>query len=261
MVGGDLLFVEERRNKILELLRKNSKMRVNDLAKIFGVSTVTIRKDLEYLESIGALVRTHGGAILPNHSKTEWEFFRKLNLRKEEKQRIARKALYFIENGDTIILDSGSTTFYIAREIRKNGNSHLTVVTNNIFIAEELLGVTGTEIIILGGSIRDHSLSLIGPWAMRYLQEIKVDKAFLGTLGFSQERGFMTPSLVEADVKRAMIKAAGKVFIVTDSSKFQRGAFAVFAQPEDVDFLITDPGIPEDVEKYLLENEVRIIKT
>ncbi len=254
------MFVEERRKKILELLRKSSKLKVSDLSKMFNVSAVTIRKDLEYLESIGALVRTHGGAILPDHSKVEWGFFRKLNLRRGEKKKIAEKAVEFIEDEDTIILDSSSTTYYIAEEIKKRDNLRITVVTNNIFIAEELLNVPGVEIIVLGGSIREHSLSLVGPWTIRYLQEIKVDKAFLGALGFSPDKGFMTPSLVEADVKRAMVKAAGKVFVVADSSKFQRGAFAVFAKPEEVDFLITDSEIPENILKILEKHKVKIIR-
>ena len=244
----------------MEMLHRMKKVKVNELAKELGVSAVTIRKDLEALESSGLLVRTHGGAVLPDHTRSEWGFFKKLNQRKGEKVRIAKKAVEMVEEGDTVILDSSSTTYYIAEEIRKRGKMQLTVVTNNIFIAEKLLGIPGVDVIVLGGNIRENSLSLVGPWALRFLEEIKVDKAFLGTMGFSPERGFMTPSLVAADVKRAMVMSAGEVFVVTDSSKFRRGAFAVFAQPEDIDFLITDRGIPEDVEAFLEEKGVRVIK-
>ncbi len=254
------MFAEERRKRILELLQERKKVRVNELAKLFNVSAVTIRKDLEQLEAAGALVRTHGGAVIPDHTRSEWGFFKKLSQQKQQKIRIARKAVEFIEEEDTIILDSSSTTYYIAEEIRKLGRIHLTVVTNNIFVAERLVGIQGVEIIVLGGHMRENSLSLVGPWALRHLEEIKVDKAFLGTMGFSPEKGFMTPSLVEADVKRTMIEAAGEVFIVTDSSKFKRGAFAVFAQAEDVDHLITDSGISRSVEKYLEEKGVDVIK-
>lgn len=254
------LFAEERRKVIMDILHQRKKIRVNEIAKELGVSAVTIRKDLEALEASGLLVRTHGGAVLPDHSRSEWGFFKKLNQRKDKKVKIAKKAFEMIEEGDTIILDSSSTTYYIAEEIRKRGKNPLTVVTNNIFIAEKLIGLPGIDVIVLGGSIRENSLSLVGPWALRHLEEIKVDKAFLGTMGFSPEKGFMTPSLVEADVKKAMVESASEVFIVTDSSKFSRGAFAVFAQPEDVDHVITDSGIPEDVEAFLRERDVNVIK-
>lgn len=253
------MFAEERRRKILEIVQKHKKIRVKELSDMLGVSSVTIRKDLEHLETLGMIVRTHGGAMIPDHSRSEWDFTKKLHQRKEEKEKIARKAVQLIENGDSIILDSGSTTYYIASEIRRAGLKGITVVTNNIFVAEKLVGLD-IETIILGGVMRENSLSLVGPWALRYLEEISVDKAFLGTTGFSQEKGFMTPSLVEADVKKEMIRSANEIFIVTDSSKFQRSAFATFAMPEDVDALITDGGIPFDVEKFLIENGIEVIK-
>ncbi len=253
------MFAEERRRKILELLRARGKVRVSELSGMFGVSTVTIRKDLEYLESTGALVRTHGGAVPPDHSRSEWHFLKKIHQKEEEKRRIAMKSLEYISEGDTVILDSSSTTYYIAILLKESGFKHLTIVTNNIFIAKELID-TGLDIVVLGGSVRDNSLSLIGPWTLDFLREINVDKAFMGTTGFSKEKGFMTPSLVEAEVKREMVRSSAKVFIVTDSTKFSRIAFATFAQPDEVDYLITDMGIPEGSEEFLKENGVEVLK-
>ncbi len=253
------MFAEERRRRILELLRTKGKVKVSELSNIFRVSTVTIRKDLEYLESIGSLVRTHGGAVPPDHSRSEWHFLKKIHQKEEEKRRIAEKSVEYISEGDTIILDSSSTTYYIALFLKESGFKHLTIVTNNIFIAKELID-TGFDIVVLGGSVRSNSLSLIGPWTIDFLREINVDKAFMGTTGFSAEKGFMTPSLAEAEVKREMVRSSAEVFIVTDSTKFSRIAFATFAQPGDVDYLITDEGIPEDSERFLEESGVRVLK-
>ncbi|MCD6462114.1 MAG: DeoR/GlpR transcriptional regulator [Thermotogae bacterium] len=253
------MFTEERRSKIVELLRASGKVTVAQLSKLFEVSEVTIRKDLDALEQEGKLLRTHGGAILPTHSRSEWNFLRKIHQREEEKKAIASVAVNMIEDGDTVILDSSSTNYYLALEMLKRSWKHLTIVTNNVFIASKLIE-TNAEIIVLGGTIRENSLSIIGPWTLKFLQEISVDIAFMGTTGFSKERGFMTPSVVEADTKRAMVKSASRVVVVSDSTKFNRKAFASFAFPEDVHYLITDEGIPTNVEKFLREKGVTVEK-
>ncbi len=253
------MFAQERQEKILKMLKNRGSVKVSELSKKLGVSPVTIRKDLESLEAKGVLVRIHGGAMLPNHSKAEWDFMKKLHQKEKEKKEIAKKAVEYIEDGDTIILDSSSTTYYIALELRKSPIRILTIVTNNIFIAEKLIG-TSFEILVLGGIIRENSLSLVGSWTSKLIQEINVDKAFLGTTGFKKEKGFMVPNIIEAEVKAEMVKASSKVFIVTDSSKFSRAAFSTFALPEDVDYLITDQNIPKDCEEFLEENNVIVEK-
>ncbi len=257
--GIDVMFTEERRNIILDILKRKGKVTVQELVERFNVSSVTIRKDLEFLESNGSIVRTHGGAILADHSKSEWNFLKKIHQKEAEKKRIAKKIVSLIEDGDTVILDSSSTNYYVTYELRHADFSSITVVTNNVFIAGKLIE-QGIEVIVLGGVVRENSLSLVGPWALRFLEEINVDKAFLGTTGFSIEKGFMTPSIVEADVKRAMIKSASKVYVVTDSTKFHRSAFASFAMPEEIDGVITDIGIPEEFEKFLIEKGVEVYK-
>lgn len=253
------MFTEERRNMILDILKRKGKVTVQELVERFNVSSVTIRKDLEFLESNGSIVRTHGGAILADHSRSEWNFLRKIHQKEAEKRRIAKKIVSLIEDGDTVILDSSSTNYYATYELRHADFSSITVVTNNVFIAAKLIE-QGIEVLVLGGVVRENSLSLVGPWALRFLEEINVDKAFLGTTGFSIEKGFMTPSIVEADVKRAMIRSASKVYIVTDSTKFHRSAFASFAMPEDIDGVITDTAIPEEVERFLIEKGVQVYK-
>jgi len=253
------LFSEERRAKIVELLQKSGKVTVAELARILKVSQMTIRKDLDLLEQDGELLRTHGGAILPTHSKSEWNFIRKIHQMENEKRAIAAKAVTFIEDGDTVIIDSSSTNYYLALEVAKRNWKHLTVVTNNVFIAEKLME-GHVDVLVLGGVVRENSLSLVGPWAMRFLEEIHVDKAFLGTTGVSKEKGFMTPNLVEAEVKRQMVKSSNKVIIVTDWTKFKRQAFASFALIEEVDMVITDRGIDAVCEEMLVEKGVRVEK-
>lgn len=254
-----ILFSEERRAKIVELLQRSGKVTVAELARILKVSQVTIRKDLDLLEQDGELLRTHGGAMLPVHSKSEWNFIRKIHQMENEKRAIAAKAVAFIEDGDTVIVDSSSTNYYLALEIAKRDWKHLTVVTNNVFIAEKLME-GHVDVLVLGGVVRENSLSLVGPWAMRFLEEIHVDKAFLGTTGVSKEKGFMTPNLVEAEVKRQMVKSSNKVIIVTDWTKFKRQAFASFALIEEVDMVITDRGIDAICEEMLVEKGVRVEK-
>ncbi|ABV33392.1 MULTISPECIES: DeoR/GlpR family DNA-binding transcription regulator [Pseudothermotoga] len=253
------MFTEERRSFIIDFLRKKGKVTVSELTKQLKVSSVTIRKDLDFLEANGILVRTHGGAILPDHSRSEWNFLKKIHQRENEKKRIAKKIISLIEDGDTVILDSSSTNYYATFELRKADLSMVTIVTNNVFIAGKLIEL-GIEVLVLGGVVRENSLSLVGPWAVRFLEEINVDKAFLGTTGFSVEKGFMTPSVVEADVKKAMIRSASKVYIVTDSTKFARNAFASFALPEDIDGIITDEEIPREYEAFLLEKGIKVYK-
>jgi len=253
------LFAQERRNHILKLIQQKGKVTVAELVEALDVSGVTIRKDLDFLESKGVIVRTHGGALLPDHSRSEWNFLRKIHQRENEKKRIARKVSSLIEEGDTIILDSSSTNYYVTSELRKGNFSFLTVVTNNVFIAAKLIEI-GVEVLVLGGSVRENSLSLIGPWTLRFLSEINVDKAFLGTTGFCSEKGFMTPSVAEADVKRAMMKSSVKTFIVTDSTKFSRKAFVSFALPEEVTGVITDSSIPQRAETILIEKGVKVYK-
>jgi len=252
------MFAEERRRKIVEHLKEKGKVTVKELSKIFKTSEVTIRKDLEILESIGELIRTHGGAILPHGTRAEWDFFKKMSQHRKEKEEIAKKAVSLLKEGETIILDSGTTPYYIAKTIKESGLERLTIVTNNIYIAELILE-SRNEVILLGGYMREHSLSLVGPFSVEQLEKIHVDKAFLGTTGFS-EKGFMTPSIVEAEVKHKMVEIAEETFIVTDSSKFKRKAFALFCTLDEVDGVITDRMVPEEAERILLESGLKVFK-
>ncbi len=249
---------ETRKEKVMDLIKERGEVTVKELSTRLGVTSVTIRKDLKELESRGLIIRTHGGAVAPSHTKVEWNFIQKSKQHVEEKLAIAKKALEFVKAGDSIILDSGTTTLAMAREIKRTHLHPLTVVTNNLFIATELVG-TAVDLVVLGGSVRENSFSLIGAFCEENLKKIYVDKAFIGATGSSDE-GFMTPDINEAKVKNMMVSQASEIFIVVDSSKFTHPSFAMYAHFNEIDHVITDWKVPYEVEKALKSFGVDVVK-
>ena len=228
---------EERRYKIQELLAKKRRVLVNEIAKSFGISKVTIRKDLEILERRGILTRVHGGAILNQSSITDLALTEKERINPKLKERIAQKAETMIDTGDVIILDSGSTTTYIAKRIKYKKD--FTIITNALNIASEL-AASEIELILVGGILREKSFSLVGPLADEGLRNLTADKLFLGVDGIHFDFGLTTPNMLEAKVNQLMIKAASKVILVADSSKFGRRSLGVISDISSVDVVITD---------------------
>ena len=235
---------EERRTAILGLLERQSTVQVEELSRQFEVSLVTIRKDLTDLESRGLLRRTHGGATPAHKSLWNPSFREKLHLHDANKDAIAHSALAHIEDGDTLILDAGSTTLQLARKLRGRFQS-LFVLTNSMPIALELSD-TPFEVLVLGGQMRHHSMALIGPASAFVLEAYHADKAFIGATGVSLAQGYTTPNPFEAQTKSAMVRASNRVFALVDSSKLGRATLASFAPLEDVEMLITDADAPPD---------------
>jgi DeoR family transcriptional regulator, aga operon transcriptional repressor len=234
---------EERRRHILELLNRDGRVLVVDLAKQFRTSQVTIRKDLDALEAHGRIHRSHGGALPARESALEDPTLReKEKLHRKEKLQIAGAAARMVREGQVVILDSGTTTTAIARALRKFQN--LTVITNAVNIAAELSG-SSLEVILTGGSLRKNSFSLVGPIAEETLRRLNADILFLGVDGFDVQHGLTTPNLLEAKVNRAMMDVARIVVAVCDSSKFGRRTLSAIAPPSEVHYLITDRGIPK----------------
>jgi len=248
---------ETRRAKLIDLIKEKGEITVNELSKALGVTGTTIRKDLSDLETLGMIVRTHGGALLPSHTKVEWNFIQKSKQHVEEKHAIAKRALEFVKPGDSIILDSGTTTLAIAREIKKTQLLPLTIVTNNFFIAAELVG-TGIDLIVLGGIVRENSFSLIGAFAEENIKKIYADKAFVGATGFSKD-GFMTPNVNEAKIKSLMISQSGESFVIVDSSKFERPSFAIYTTFDQIDHVITDWNISDENKSIILSAGLDLI--
>lgn len=233
---------EERRRAIVDFVNQNGRALVRDLAGKYDSSEITIRRDLELLHNRGLLYRTHGGA-LPIRAGTESD--RNLTEREmqhpREKLRIAAAAAKMVSEGQSVVLDSGSTTTAIARALRDF--HHLTVITNAINIASELSGTT-IDVILTGGMLRTNSHSLVGPLAEESLRRLKADILFLGVDGFDTQTGVSTPNLLEAQLNRLMVQIAARVIAVCDSSKFGRSSLSSIVPLSNIHGVITDKQIP-----------------
>ena len=230
---------EERRRAILELVNRDGRVLVPDLARRFETSQVTIRKDLEALHNLRQLHRTHGGA-LPARSVDDPSLREKEQLHKKEKLLIAEAAARMVSNGQVVILDSGTTTTAIARALRSFAD--LTVVTNAVNIAAELAG-TSIEVILTGGTLRKNSFSLVGPMAEDTLRHLSADLLFLAVDGFDVEYGLTTPNLLEARVNRVMVEVAKRTVTVCDSTKFGRRSLSLIVPTTSMHEVITDRAI------------------
>ena len=237
------MFAEERKSAIVEFVNQHRKATVAELCDAFTVSGATIRNDLRELEENRLLTRTHGGAIVRTRSGEELPESAKEIKNPEEKQRIARAAAEMIDDGDIIVLDSGSTVFELARLL--GSRRRLTVVTNDLRIAAEMERGTDANIVVIGGHIRRGFHCTVGVTGKHMLEGMSVDKAFMGANGFSLAKGATTPDLHHAETKRLMVGIALKVILLVDNSKIERNSFAQFASPEQIDFLITDRLDPE----------------
>lgn len=253
---SDRMFGEERRLKIAEIISKDKSISVSELSKLFNVSESTIRRDLHVLEEKGFIQRTHGGAILKTGTHYEPAFFEKEEVELEAKRKIGKIAASLIEEGDTILLDSGTTTLEIARNLK---NMRLTVVTNSPLIAIELSKYEDIELIVTGGIQRWRTKALVGPIAEMVIKQFKVDKAFIGTNAISFEDGLMTPDLIEANTKKAMIEVASEVYVVADHTKFGKKSFVKFADLKDITAIITDDEIDYEVVKKYEQANVEIL--
>lgn len=251
------MMANQRRNKILELIKEDGSAKVINLANIFKVTEVTIRQDLEKLEKDGLVVREHGGAFIKNIE----DQVRTLSLahrdHMDKKELIADKCLEFIETGDTIILDSGSTTTEIAKKLK--GIKNLTVITNALNIALMLGAEPGIEVVMTGGEFKSPTLSLTGQKAADFFTGLNVQKLFLATAGVSLKSGLTYPSISDLVVKKAMIGAADTTYLVADSSKVGKNAFASLGALSLIDFIITDASIEDKHKQLFRDHEIELI--
>jgi len=253
------LLIEERRRRIRELLREEGRVTVEALAARFDISLVTIRADLSTLESAGALTRTHGGALsLPDADQS---LDVKQLQHRAEKQRIAAAAADLIRDGETLILDSGTTTAEIARRIRILDLKSINVITNALNIAALLIDVPAVRLIVPGGILRRESNSLSGPMAETALAALRANRLYLGADAVDPQIGVMTPHLAEAELNAKMIGISQQVVVVADSSKFARRNISLIARVEQLHMLITDRAAPEDAVEQLRQRgvEVRLV--
>jgi len=253
------LMIEERRRRICALLREEGRVTVDALAARFGTSQVTIRADLSRLESAGVLTRTHGGAL--SVPETDQPLDVKQLQHHSEKLRIGEAAASLIQDGETLILDSGTTTAEIARRIRTLDLKAVNVITNALNIAALLIDVPSVRLIMPGGILRRESNSLSGPMAEAALDTLQADRLYLGADGIDPQLGNMTPHLGEAELNAKMIAMSRQVVVVADASKFARRNISLIARTEQLHMLITDRGAPADVVEQLRQRgvEVRLV--
>ena len=250
------LLNEERRREILSVLDRDGRVLVKDLARHFRISQITIRKDLEFLDGQGVIQRTHGGALpVQAGALLDPTLREKGKLHRKAKTQIARAAVSLVEEGQSVLLDSGTTTTAIARALKDM--SRLTVITNAINIAAELAG-THIDVILTGGTLRNNSFSLVGPLAERTLRQLSADILFLGVDGFDTKAGLFTPNLLESEVNRVMVEIARRTIAVCDSSKFGRRSLCNIMPVNAVDEVITDKDIPKSDLHALKEAGVKV---
>jgi len=256
------VFARERQERIARIVEEHGRARVTDLAGEFGVSAVTIRKDLMALEGDHRLVRTHGGAIAVDHSRTELAFEIRERLQADEKNRIGAAAATLVRDGESIVFDASTTALSVARHLKARGRwSQLTVVTNGLRIASELAGHPGINVLMLGGRVRWEALSVVGQLGDGLFGRINVQKAFLGAAGFTVESGLADATEEEAQIKAAMVTAAREVIAIVDHTKWEHTAVATFCPTDQIDIVIADDAAPGAMVEALIGRgvEVRLI--
>ena len=251
------MFPEERRQKLFEALKQHSSMSVSGLAKLLTVSEATIRRDLNELQELGMIERTHGGALLATLSKFEPAYVDKKDKFLEQKQKIGSVAASRVKNGETIILDSGTTTLQVLKHLKDK--QEITVITNAVNFAQELETNNGIEMVIVGGHVKFNTQALVGPLTQQNLENFHADKVFIAANGFTLEKGLTTPDLTEAFTKRAMIQGASQVIALLDHSKFGKNSLTAIASPSELDILITDSGLDQHMKKEMENIGIQVI--
>jgi len=253
------LFLEERRSRINELIEARDRATVQELAARFGVSTVTIRSDLDALAKAGGVIRSHGGALRRDEETEDMPLVLKQTLHRGEKMRIAEAAARMIREDETIILDSGTTTAAIASRIGGLRLRALTVITNALNVASALANLTHVRLIMIGGLLRQVSSSLVGPQAEQVLRGLHADRLFLGVDSLDPEIGVMTPDILEAQLNALMIEVSQEVVAVADASKFHRRSLSVIAPVEKLHKLVSDTSASPKIVEALRARGVEVI--
>jgi len=235
----------ERRQTLLELLRRQPGLRVPELAQEMGVSEGTVRNDLNALEDAGQLTRVHGGAVLSNAKQLPYAAFSiRHQDHAQEKNAIGQQAAQLVQDGDSVLLDASSTAYYLALNLKER--SGLRVVTNGIEVARLLAQNPTNTVILIGGVVRQDGSSVTGLLSEQIIAELHIQKAFVSASGFSVERGLTEVHLEEAQLKRKAIESARQVFALVDSSKLGHEDLTPFARPLQITHLFTDAGITDE---------------
>ena len=244
--------MNERRIKILEMLNERENLDVATLAEELNVSSVTIRKDLAVLEEKGLLRRQHGFAVRASQDDISYRMI----FNYEVKKRIADRAAEMVENGETVMIESGSTCAMLAANIAET-KKDVTIITNSAFIAAHIRSYPGARVVLLGGSYEPDAQVMTGPLVRICAREFFVDKFFIGTDGYYPPQGFSNVDLLRSEAVRAMGENAKQKIILTDSSKFNKRGVVTLMHAREVAAVITD-AVPDDCRKSLEDNGVKI---
>lgn len=246
--------LSERERKILKVLSEDSSINVNDMSKVFDVSTVTIRNDLASLAEKGMILRTRGGAIPAFHPS----IVDRQRHFTDEKGRIARAAAECISDGDTVMIGAGTTTALITKYLL--GKQDLHIVTNSTLIIPYARVNPSLHLTVVGGEFRPSTESLVGPVTLRELEQFHVKKAFIGTDGFSLEKGLTTHLVDGAEVIKRIARQTDRKILIADSSKYGKEGFVKILPLSDFDMIITDTGLSGGVEKSLAESGLQVMR-
>lgn len=247
--------MKNRGNKILELLTKDNKIEVSHLAEELGVSQVTMRKDLDTLESKGVIEREHGFALLCSTDDING----RIAYHYEEKRKIAQKAAGLVSNGDTIMIENGSCCALLADTLTAT-KKDLTIITNSAFIAEYIRGKSNFQINLLGGIYQQDSQVMVGPMILQCVENFFVDRFFIGTDGYSTKMGFTNQDQMRAQAVRDMARQAEEVIVLTESEKFSKRGIVPLNLKDQVKAVITDSEIDSFYEAELISKRIQVIK-
>lgn len=251
--------MQERRQMILQKLKEQGKVRVNELSLELGCSQVTIRNDIKTMDSEGLLKRTHGGAVRIGKEPERKYSAESIYRYTDRKKKIAKCAYEFLEDRDTIILDDASSTFYLAAHIKQHPEKRLAVVTNSLLAGNELAGAGHVELYMIGGYVGGHLAATLGESAIKNIEQFRVDKAFIGVHSINFDVGITSIATPQMQVKQAIFGATDQVYVLADSSKFGGGYLSVICPIRDVYKIITDDQVSQENVKKAREAKVPLI--
>ncbi|MCI8550561.1 MAG: DeoR/GlpR transcriptional regulator [Lachnospiraceae bacterium] len=252
------MLAEERKNRIIEIIKEERIVKVTDLSQRFEATEATIRRDLEELQRMGMVRRIHGGAVLPTKISRDFNYSDLSVLCIEEKKRIAAKAYEFIQTGDNLLLDGSTTVLELGKLLLKNPPGGISIITNSFNLVALFTG-SNIRVIHTGGELCSGMNYATGVIAEQMLSGIRVDKCFLGANGIEPSYGYSVPHFPDASLKKWMRKASGLTFVLADHTKFGDSYMAKFADfTEDVDYLITD-RLPDELKKHETDSTTRFI--
>lgn len=245
----------ERQDEICSLLQEYGNLTVIELAQRFKVSEMTIRRDLKNLAALGLIQREHGRAIYPPATPMDTLIMMRMGEAEREKDRIGHLAATLVSEGESIILDAGTTTLAIAQAL----TTKCTVITNSLPIASILGHREEITLLMTGGEVRCNTFALVGPITRSAFTGFNADKLFLGATGVNIERGLSTTNMLESEVKQAMLKVSKEVILVAHSAKMGQVCFHTFAHWDRVHTFVTDSGLPGAIKEELALKGVKVL--